>query len=450
MPLLVSDFYRPSDEQTALLNDLKTDIGLDYDFIFYDSHVEVISGEDEAIYAWTAINQALGKFGHELNDDPLIPVEVSGKIHVRKKTVGMLDLGGASLQMALELPQTYSVYDPRVKQNLFEFNLGCSTNEFSHKYKLYAKTFLGHGSDRTRSEYVEWLVGSRTNDSSASSTRSTKAGDVVRVDDPCMSLGSTEKSVSNGVTFQLTGRGELEECRQLLRRFLKKSVDCVLSNRRRCSIDGAILPDMNFRNVEFYGFSEFYYTMQDVLELGGAYSFHYFKDKAQDYCATNWSIIESWKNSSRFPRADAERYRLQCFKSAWILEVLHEGLNFPTSYRHLTSIQYLHGYEIHWSLGAIIHKTKYFPLRDIEKLSTARSKTSVGFSYLLTTPPWSIAVWVLLFVAFVSSVFCVQLIHPANRKRQRCASTCTETDFEERFDESKSTIIRSRSYGAFV
>ena len=29
----------------------------------------------------------------------------------------------------------------------------------------------------------------------------------------------------------------------------------------------------------------------------------------QNYCSTHWSEIESWKNSSRFPRADAERYR---------------------------------------------------------------------------------------------------------------------------------------------
>ena len=55
--------------------------------------------------------------------------------------------------------------------------------------------------------------------------------------------------------------------------------------------------------------------------------------------------------------------RLQCFKSAWIYLILHEGLGFPVKYKHLTSVQYIEGEEIHWTLGALLYKTKYYPLR---------------------------------------------------------------------------------------
>ena len=55
--------------------------------------------------------------------------------------------------------------------------------------------------------------------------------------------------------------------------------------------------------------------------------------------------------------------RLQCFKSSWLLSVLHDGLGFPHRYHHFTSLQYVGGQEVHWTLGAILYKTKYFPLR---------------------------------------------------------------------------------------
>jgi len=55
--------------------------------------------------------------------------------------------------------------------------------------------------------------------------------------------------------------------------------------------------------------------------------------------------------------------RLQCFKSAWMMAVLHDALGFPLNYHWLTSVQAVKGHQIHWSLGALLYKTKYFPLR---------------------------------------------------------------------------------------
>jgi len=55
--------------------------------------------------------------------------------------------------------------------------------------------------------------------------------------------------------------------------------------------------------------------------------------------------------------------RLQCFKSAWMMAVLHDALGFPLNYHWLTSAHTVKGHEVHWSLGALLYKTKYFPLR---------------------------------------------------------------------------------------
>ncbi len=51
-------------QQEAIMNNLRSDIPLEYEFLFTENHAEVISGKQEGVYAWIAINYMLGKFDH--------------------------------------------------------------------------------------------------------------------------------------------------------------------------------------------------------------------------------------------------------------------------------------------------------------------------------------------------------------------------------------------------
>ena len=46
----------------AILDDIIVDIPSWYDFHFEKTHVEVISGEAEGMYAWISLNYMLGRF----------------------------------------------------------------------------------------------------------------------------------------------------------------------------------------------------------------------------------------------------------------------------------------------------------------------------------------------------------------------------------------------------
>lgn len=48
-----------------------------------------------------------------------------------------------------------------------------------------------------------------------------------------------------------------------------------------CSMNGVHQPMISFHNSEFYGFSEFWYTMDDVFRIGGIYNFEKFKFEAK-------------------------------------------------------------------------------------------------------------------------------------------------------------------------
>lgn len=60
-------------------------------------------------------------------------------------------------------------------------------------------------------------------------------------------------------------------------------------------------------------------------------------------------------------------HRYQCFKSAWMYQVLHEGFHFPYDYSHLQTAQLVYDREVQWTLGAILYKTRFLPLRDLRQ-----------------------------------------------------------------------------------
>ena len=56
-------------DQEAILEDIRVDLATQFEFFFSPPHVEVISGKQEGIYSWIAINYALGKFDHHINGE---------------------------------------------------------------------------------------------------------------------------------------------------------------------------------------------------------------------------------------------------------------------------------------------------------------------------------------------------------------------------------------------
>lgn len=44
-------------------------------------------------------------------------------------------------------------------------------------------------------------------------------------------------------------------------------------------------------------------------------------------------------------------------------EVLHSGFRFPTNYPSLRTAQLVYDKEVQWTLGAILFKTRFLPLR---------------------------------------------------------------------------------------
>lgn len=352
----------PESQQKAILEDLLTDIPVHFDFLFSDSHAEVISGKQEGVYAWIGINFVLGRFEHtDDEDEAMVEVQLPGAELrdpiFRKRTVGILDMGGVSTQIAYEVPKSEEV----AKGLLAEFNLGCDAHQTEHVYRVYVATFLGFGGNAARRRYEDGLLSSSPLRNRLLGSQGGLSPDSP-LPDPCLPLDARDELRHNGHTLRLRGTGDFQLCRELLQPFLNKT------NGTQTSLNGVFQPPVHFQNSEFYGFSEFYYCTEDVLRMGGDYSAAKFAKAAQDYCATRWAVLrERFQRGLYASHADLHRLKYQCFKSAWMFEVFHRGFSFPESYGSLKTALQVYDKEVQWTLGAILYRTRFLPLRDIQQ-----------------------------------------------------------------------------------
>ncbi|XP_051524649.1 ectonucleoside triphosphate diphosphohydrolase 4-like isoform X1 [Myxocyprinus asiaticus] len=377
----------PESQQEALLEDLRTDIPVNFNFLFSDSHVEVISGKQEGVYAWIGINFVLGRFNHvEDENEAVVEVQVPGSDQqvtlVRRRTAGVLDMGGVSTQIAYEVPKTVSFASPQqeeiAKNLLAEFNLGCDAHRTEHVYRVYVSTFLGFGGNAARHRYEESLISNTQIQNKLLGQHQGESADSP-VLDPCLPLTLQDEVGPPDQKVHLRGTGDFERCRLLLQPFLNRT------NDTNTSLNGVYQPPIDFPNSQFYGFSEFYYCTEDVLRMGGDYNSSKYAKAAQNYCATQWKTLkERFDRGLYASHADVHRLKYQCFKSAWMYEVLHSGFAFPPAYENLRTALLVYDKEVQWTLGAILYRTRFLPLRDIQQeiLKGTHSHWHHSFSFM--------------------------------------------------------------------
>lgn len=356
--------------QEAILKDLKKDVTKDFDFLVAENHFEVITGKTEGVYAWIAVNYALNRFSHTYGGDTIGVKLDDGETHYRSRTVGMIDMGGGSVQIAYEVTDEEQMR--KIPNHMIaEFNLGCQESDIEHTYRVYVTTFLGYGANSAIDRYQTVLA----NNATVFKTRASKKGRPIP--DPCLPAGMplTIEGDQEKPTRSFLGTGNYADCKARMEPLLNLSVSCSLNP---CSMNGIHQPEIDFFHSHFYGFSEFWYSMEDVYGMGGQYKFSSFEKRAKDFCATSWTKLEAEYKNKQYPKADDHRFKYECIKSAWMTLVLHKGFQFPVMFKNFQSAQLINGKDVQWTLGALIYRTRFLPLRDIEQNLKIHSPTWVN------------------------------------------------------------------------
>ncbi|KAJ3069155.1 Golgi apyrase [Podochytrium sp. JEL0797] len=369
----------PEDHQNSIMDHACTAVRQLSDFDISggcDKHFRIISGEEEGLYGWVAVNYLNGGFGDPEKQSP--PPQHPDS----PTTYGFLDMGGASTQFAFEPTERMKkAHAEELKHVMLRTVGGVDVS-----YHIFVSTFLGFGVNEARRRYVEGLA----EDAGIVVVDST--GLILDVDsptgvhDPCLPFNLTLKSdkylsrVTSSPTPELIGTGSLQKCLSGLHPHLRKNLPC--EKQGPCLFDGVSAPIKDFKKHRFIGVSEYYYTPTSVpgaVTHGGAYHFSEFAKNAEKVCQgpydpnTLHTIYHRTHGVIVEPDSIEEnRLQLQCFKAAWVLEVLHDGFGIPredvlntttTSSRHsllgaekspFESVNELNGFKISWTLGAML------------------------------------------------------------------------------------------------
>lgn len=270
----------------------------------------------------------------------------------RVDTFGFLDMGGASTQMAFEpTPEMSSIHS----DDLTKIKLRTLDGQ-DLDYNIFVTTFLGFGVNEARRRYLELLT-EKTGDSQTS------------IDDPCSPPGLVFDTVPS-----ISGSGDLDLCLKKMYPLLNKTLPC---SDTPCLFNGVHAPIKDFLKHRFLGISEYWYTLQDMFKLGGVYSYEKLSTATKEYCKSEWSEL-TVKFKDVLSEEGIERLELQCFKSAWIMNILHYGFGIPFSISGddeggdfssatiptspFRSINEVGEFSVSWTLGAILfHVSETIP-----------------------------------------------------------------------------------------
>ncbi|CAO3645165.1 unnamed protein product [Cunninghamella blakesleeana] len=286
-----------------------------------DNHIRAIPGELEGAYGWVAINYLMGGFDQN----------TKSSILNQQHTFGFLDMGGASAQIAFE-PEHHQKEEHG--NDLTKIHLRTLDGR-ALDYDVFVTTFLGYGSNEARRRYLEHRVKTIFDqhqlNKDEEGKKDKKQMDLLDdkhrlpIDDPCLPLNlEITDSHSTSITLQLKGTGQFNQCLDLTLPLLNKDAACPT---QPCLFDGIHTPKIDWSIHHFVGISEYWYSSHDVLDLGGVYDFVEYEKKATEFCSKDWDL--EVKEHSDWSPVEIQRYQLQCFKSAWIVNVLHSGIEVP-------------------------------------------------------------------------------------------------------------------------
>lgn len=330
-----------------------------------DTHFSTIEGSSEGIFGWVAMNYLIGDFS-----DP--DAHAHGKGHT---TYGFLDMGGASAQITF-VPNATGIESH--KQQLYMVKLATIDGERDMSFNVYSKSFLGAGVYEARRKYLEalkeeddgklhdpcllkgqsqnWgggdLRGRDDDDDEDNDDDEKEEDDKEHSSKPSTTTKSTPSTSLPTSTpgAKIVGSGDAQKCLSLIEPQLTSM------------FKDESIPAFDFEINHFVGVSEYYDTNQ-AFQLGSAYDRAALAADVKEFCGSSWDAITKSNEYADIKRSDLKTL---CFKSNWLLGMIHTGFGFPEDFSHnssepltgflapLQTAQEINGVEYSWTLGRAV------------------------------------------------------------------------------------------------
>jgi Golgi nucleoside diphosphatase len=362
----------PEEKQKEIFNNLRAEIPKTYKFKLAPDQVRTITGQEEALYAWLSYNFLSGTVGTDK------------KAH----TIPVLEMGGASAQIAFqitdekELDEIVKKSGAKSKDELKDFIYHLDRNVSdcnSAKYQVYARSYLGAGSDAARRTYLSTLLEKVAEDMSKTE---------VKQDDPCLAVGmKSEVKFQNAqnkeVKVDLTGSWKVDDCQARLKNLINIDVtSCpngeIQTGDKACPIRKLTESGVEFGDHDVAGLGSFHHQLKDLIAKVGSFNYDKLVDLVKQQCASPAPPSGVFNRRKRSPpkitSKDEHFSKTACFRNFWALTFLTEAAHMPKTFAHFKTLEKVEGQKVAWPLGAILYKTR----KEAQECPPEKPKNSAG------------------------------------------------------------------------
>lgn len=323
-------------------------------FPFNFQNASIISGQEEGLYGWITVNYLNGNFLEKNLWNTYIHPE-------GEKTVGSMDLGGASTQIA------FAVQDDLRGLDYLQVKM------YGYPYNVYTHSFLCYGKNEAGKRVLDKVV----KDSS----------DPTYILNPCYPEGyNTTMNASyiydsectkkpNGYNpdqeLFLVGTADSDKCNSIV----KSLFDFKTCPSPQCSFNGVEQPAVT---GDYMGYAGFFYSAR-AFGMEGTTDFDQFKASVQKFCNTHWTVLRKEKTWI------SDRYlRTYCFAGHYIITLLADGYKFDKeTWKDINFQKEIKKTSIGWSLGYMLSMSNMIP-SEVKEIAPMTNPVFAGLIFLFS------------------------------------------------------------------
>ncbi|XP_045902027.1 ectonucleoside triphosphate diphosphohydrolase 3 isoform X2 [Micropterus dolomieu] len=367
MRLLHKKDERRSNEILANLTDYLSSLPFTF------QNASIISGQEEGLYGWITANYLMGNFLEKNLWNTYVRPEGA-------KTVGSMDLGGASTQIA------FAVQDDLRGADYMHVKL------YGYPYNVYTHSFLCYGKNEAEKRILDKVV--------------QESSDPANVFNPCYpdgynttmnasSIYDTEctqkpKRYNPNQEFTIVGAADSDKCRSIV----KSIFDFKTCSSSQCSFNGVEQPPVTGDFMAYAGF----FFIAKALELNGKSDLDKFNTTVKKFCHTNWTVLRKEKKM-----ISEKHLRTYCYGAHYIFTLLADGYKFDReTWKNINFEREVKKTSIGWSLGYMLSMSNMIP-SEVKETPPMTNPIFAGLIFLFSA--LTIVTVVLVFIILIRTCY---------------------------------------------
>ncbi|XP_044063731.1 ectonucleoside triphosphate diphosphohydrolase 3 [Siniperca chuatsi] len=340
---------------------------------FTFQNASIISGQEEGLYGWITVNYLMGNFLEKNLWNTYIRPE-------GEKTVGSMDLGGASTQIA------FAVQDDLRGADYMHVKL------YGYPYNVYTHSFLCYGKNEAEKRVLDKVV--------------QESSDPAYIINPCYPEGfnitmnasaiyDTEctqkpKSYNPDQELFIVGTADSDKCRSIV----KSMFDFKTCSSSQCSFNGVEQPPVT---GDFMAYAGFFFIAR-ALQMNGKSDLDQFNASVRKFCHTHWTVLKKEKKSI------SDRFlRTYCYGGHYVLTLLADGYKFDKeTWKNINFEREVKKTSIGWSLGYMLSMSNMIP-SEVKETPPMTNPIFAGLIFLFSA--LTIVTVVLVFIILIRTCY---------------------------------------------